>query len=232
LLIRRVPNPLHGVCLLFDDNGRSSAFLGTCFAFRYKNHFLTAAHCVKDRALADLAVYHPFDGVYSRVARVVTHASADIAVVVLVNEGREGTQPFLEFTSSYGAATQYTAYGFPEDSMGPNQGKPIARVFRGYFQRFMEYESGMGYKYVAGELSIACPGGLSGGPLFILDQPWVVFGLVAENLETTTFLDSVEQVLDDGQLVHEHYRRVINYGVAVMLDQIGEWIDQHVPRAT
>jgi hypothetical protein len=54
-------------------------------------------------------------------------------------------------------------------------------------------------------------------------------GLVTENLETATLLDSEERLLDDGTHFHEHYRRVINYGVALMLDRVSDWINENIP---
>ena len=57
----------------------------------------------------------------------------------------------------------------------------------------------------------------------------MVTSLVTENLEVATLLDSEEKILTDGQQVQEHYRRVINYGIAVMLDPLKNWLDDRIP---
>jgi Trypsin-like peptidase domain len=226
-------NPLNGVGMLFEERKLHQIFLGTCFAFRHRNYFLTADHCVRDRKIAALSVAHPFEGVFTRIATIHSHPTADLAVVTLANQGKDKTEPFLDLAANYGLGEEFVAYGFPEDTIGPNEGQPTARLFRGYYQRFMEHKSHMGYAYVAGELSMPCPGGLSGGPLFRPGAPKMITGLVTENLEATTLLDSEESTLHDGTQVHEHYRRVINYGVALMLAELADWINQYVPtRAT
>lgn len=215
--------------MLFEDTAGRLTFLGTCFAFRHRNYFLCAEHCVRGRAIDRLVVASPFEAVFSPVQVILSHAQADVAIVKLANEGLGATEPFWGFVGNYGLGEEFMTYGFPEDSRGPNQGTPTARLFRGYYQRFLDHRSHIGYAYVAGELSIACPGGLSGGPLFRPGAPPMITGIVTENLEATTLLDSEEKILDNGVHHHDHYRRVINYGVALMLDRVGEWIDQNVP---
>jgi hypothetical protein len=223
-------NPLNAVGLVFQlREGAPMAFLGSCFAYRHRTHFLTAAHVVRDKPVEKLVVLSPHEGVFCEIAAVQLHPSADAAVLVLKSQGREIVEPFWGCVGNYGLGEEYFAYGFPEDYRGPNEGRPTARLFRGHFQRFMQHESHMGYSYLAGELSTPCPGGLSGGPLFRPGAPVMITGLVAENIEAATFLDEEEIVLDDGKVVNEHYRRVINYGVAVMLYSIEEWINHYVP---
>ena len=223
-------NPLNAVGLVFQEReGTSNAFLGSCFAYHQQTHFLTAAHVVRDRPVEKIVVLSSREGVFCPLREVHIHPNADAAVLILKSAGREIVEPFWGCVGNYALGEEYFAYGFPEDYRGPKQGQPIARLFRGHFQRFMQYKSHMGYNYVAGELSTPCPGGLSGGPLFRPEAPMMITGLVTENIEAATFLDEEEVVLVDGSLVNEHYRRVINYGVAVMLDTIEDWINEHVP---
>lgn len=222
-------NPLRGVGMLFEDLNGHLTFLGTCFAFRHRNYFLCADHCVRDRQHNSLAIANPTNAVFTGVEAVISHTRADIAVLKLANDGPETIEPFWGFVTNYGLGEEFMTYGFPEDSRGPNLGDPTARLFRGYYQRYMEHQSHMKYNYVAGELNIACPGGLSGGPLFRPGAPQMLTGIVTENLEATTLLDSEERILEGGVQHHDHYRRVINYGVAIMLDRVGNWIDENVP---
>lgn len=226
-------NPLNAVGLVFEERESSPmAFLGSCFAYQQRTHFLTAAHVIRDKPVERLVVLSPQEGVFCPLREVHIHPNADAAVLVLKSSGREIVEPFWGCVGNYALGEEYFAYGFPEDYRGPNQGQPTARLFRGHFQRFMQHKSHMGYSYVAGELSTPCPGGLSGGPLFRPGAPVMITGLVAENIEAATFLDEQEVVLVDGSVVNEHYRRVINYGVAVMLNVIEDWINEHVPPRT
>ena len=223
-------NSLNAVGLVFQERSDAAmAFLGTCFSYHQRTHFLTAAHVVKDKAVESLVILSPNEGVFCPLRECHIHPTADAAVLVLKSQGREIVEPFWGCVGNYALGEEYFAFGFPEDYRGPNEGRPTARLFRGYFQRFMQHKSHMGYSYVGGELSTPCPGGLSGGPLFRPGAPVMLTGLVTENIEAATFLDEQEIVLRDGKIVNEHYRRVINFGVALMLNTIEDWLDQHVP---
>lgn len=223
-------NPLNGVAMLFEVKpGTGEFFLGSCFAYCQRTYFLTANHCVKEKDPDTLLVLSPTDGISRRVAQVRNHPTADLSLLVVEQGSINLIEPFWGCVGNFSLGEEFFAFGFPEDSVGPNRGLPTARLFKGHFQRFMRYKSHMGYSYAAGELSIPCPGGLSGGPLFRPDAPEMLTGLVAEDIEATTFLDSQEVVRANGRVVSEHYRRVVYYGVAVMLHNVKDWLDEHVP---
>lgn len=170
----------------------------------------------------------PWEDVYSRVRQVTKHPDADLAILELEGEGRESVQHLTALREVKGIGGDYYAYGYPEDSIGPNVGNPTARLFKGYCQRELKHESHMGYTYLAMELSFPCPGGLSGGPLFEFQLPTIPVGLVTENIEAATLLHSQEVLSKDGQPFTEHYQRVISYGVGLLLQPYQEWIDKHV----
>lgn len=223
-------NPLNAVALLFQIvENREPIFLGSCFAYCQRTHFLTANHCVLDREVATVFVVSPTDGRARKVSEILTHPSADVSLLIVDAQENDQVEPFWGCVGNYSLGEEFMAYGYPEDSLGPNVGQPTARLFMGYFQRFMNHKSHMSYEYMAGELSTPCPGGLSGGPLFRPRAQVMLTGLVAENLEVSTYLHEQEVVLHDGKVINEHYRRVVNYGVAVMLDSVSDWLKEHVP---
>jgi hypothetical protein len=208
------------------------AFLGTCFSFRHPTYFLTAAHCIGNLPSDEVAILSPNTDYVRSAKEVKKHPSADIAIIELSPVENDITEPFWNCVSNYGLAEEFIAFGFPEDIFGEDARIPTARVFKGYFQRFINYRSRFGYTYKAGELNIPCPGGLSGGPLFRPGAFVMLLGLVTENLESTTFLHSVEEIQKDGKILREHYQNVINYGVCLMLDGIKEWLDANIPQRT
>jgi hypothetical protein len=57
----------------------------------------------------------------------------------------------------------------------------------------------------------------------------MVTGLVAENFDSRTTLDSVEEVSGEGTRETHTTVSVIAYGVAVMLAPLNDWLGQHVP---
>jgi hypothetical protein len=46
---------------------------------------------------------------------------------------------------------------------------------------------------------------------------------------STTFLDQIEHVTSGDATQVTKYQRVISYGVALMLDRVAEWLDDHAP---
>jgi len=123
----------------------------------------------------------------------------------------------------------FNAYGFPEDVFG-NDPAPTARFFSGNIQRFMLHRSHLGYEYTAAEMSIGAPAGLSGGPLFTPDAPWLIIGLVTENLRSTTFLRSITEIQDGASVYKESFQEFINYGVALVLQSQSDFLDEHIPQ--
>lgn len=224
-------NALNAVALLYrrNDQGRL-AFLGSCFSLRHQTHFLTAAHCVHEVPAEQLMVVSHVDQVPHQVLSVESHPKgADVALLTIGRPADSPIESFWDCVGNFSLGEEFFAFGFPEDAMGPNEGRPTPRLFKGYFHRFMPHQSHMGYRYIAGELSTPCPGGLSGAPLFRPGAQVMLTGVVAENLESSTLLDSQEQVLANGQILNEHYRSVVNFGIAVMLEPIKDWLNEKIP---
>ena len=228
-------NPLAPVCLLVraDSDPQRPTFLGTCFAFRSRQRFLTAAHCVTSLEPAQVGIFSPDTKTLQRVNAVTSHATSDIAALVAATPLRIGIDPFPDIEGPYKVGADFQAYGFPEDVFGTSPGRPTPRLFKGHFQRYFQFQSHLGYQYVAGEMSIGCPAGLSGGPVF---EPWDgvfrVFGVVTENHESSTALDSVEEVDAEGCHQRHTYQKVINYGICAMLHDLQDWLAIHAPAPT
>ncbi len=227
--------PRNAVCLLVHrpENQTEPAFLGTCFSFRSNNRFLTAAHCVGGEDTEAPDVYSPITGENLKVVNIERHPEADVAVLTTERSLRHDIDPFPDHTSRYEIGESFNVFGFPEDVLGANRKTPVARLFKGHFQRFFNHESGMGFRYAAGELNIACPGGLSGGPVYRAnDLIYRVDGVVAEDFKSRGRLDSVEEKEHDGKTTRDSYWEVINYGVCVMLVDIRDWLKKHAPAPT
>lgn len=227
-------NPLSAVKILVQQNVRTRTpgeLLGSCFAFRHRSHYLTAAHCVKGLPADEIHVLgHTDSGVEYRTAtEVVIHPSADVALVTVLTRETDTAEPFWDTLGNYSLGEDFLAYGYPEDIFGENARAPTARLFKGSFQRFFPFSSRLGHRYVAGELSIGCPAGLSGGPRFRPGAPQMLLGLATENHESTVALHSEEFIEADGMRTRTRNLSVINYGVCVMLHEVKEWLDQHVP---
>jgi hypothetical protein len=205
-------------------------FLGSGFIFRGASTSLTANHCVGDLKPEEIVVSVLVTGnkVYN-VTEIVKHPKADIAILRIagINEREIGYPKNSIFNDkSYGMDVM--SCGFPEEtSFGKSV--PTGRVFRGYVQRFLNYKSHLGYEYHAAELSFRCPGGLSGGAVFNPNFVGRTYGLITENIRTSTILDSIEEVEKNGKIYREHYENIIYYGIALWLPAVEDWIDKIVP---
>lgn len=228
------PTDATGVLEFVNDSDSTPVPLGSCAAFRQDRFVLTAAHCVAARSAAQMRVVFPGRKESRDVVGVVAHPTADVAVVETepreddVAEGRP-MRAFWDLVDDYGIGEEFIAYGFPVEGPKPEISSLVTpRVFRGHYQRFLYYQSPLGYQFLAGELNIPAPGGLSGGPIFREGAFHLLTGIVVENLESYATLDSVEDVSGPERVRIEHHR-IISYGIALMLDEVGEWLDEVVP---
>ena len=234
-------DPLEGIGLLFHEKKSESRynFLGTCFSFRHPAYLLTAAHCVGNLNADDCFVLFlkfskTIGGLIAagKVLSIQRHPNADIALLQMPMEGMDRVQPFLGCVDNYALGEDFITYGFPEDISFQNISSvslPTPRLFRGYFQRFFDHRSHMGFRYIAGELNIPCTAGLSGSPLFRINAPTMLTGIVTENIESATTLRSVEEIQEDGKTVTEIFQKVITYGICLMLHDVRDWLDNSIP---
>jgi hypothetical protein len=165
-------------------------------------------------------------GVLFDVVDVVCHASADIALIrgePTKDDGEDSGAYFRDFVGNFQLGEDFFAYGYPKggptgdlkrDMEDPNVVTP--RLFKGHFQRFFIHQH-LSYRYSAAELSISAPLGLSGSPLIRPGAPSLVTGLVSGEIALESELGT--------------RTTMITYGVAVMLMDINEWLDDQVPRA-
>jgi hypothetical protein len=222
-----------GMVILRDSDG-SEAIGGTCFLFRRDEVALTAAHCVPSEAAAVEVILPRISRRRIPVERIERHASGDVAALFL-DRGIKDKQgyPHFAFWDHVGnleLAEQFFAYGFPVEGPAPeiDAVQPVPRIFVGHYQRFFQY-AGFGIKpYWAGELSVPAPGGLSGGPVFRPGALQMVTGLVTANVESYAVTDSIEEVRDGGSVYRLESRKVISYGISLMLAQYDDWLNELV----
>jgi hypothetical protein len=216
---------------IHSDEGR--VFRGSCFAFRDPNVLLTAKHCVADTDVADLNVIQVFlpSLQLREVLEVVPHPTADLALLRCKDYGATEFAPFSDAVATSALGEEFMAYGHPEDTTADGP-QPTPRLFRGYFQRFMRHRSFNGSDYLAAELSIPCPDGLSGSALFRPGTS-LVTAMATENREHSqaSDLETVEEHFPDGRHRVTVFRRTISYGVALMLASALDWLDDHVQTA-
>lgn len=215
-------------------------WLGTAFAFRDGSHYLTASHCVPDGLPSGLTVSLPSGvagmGFVGHVRSFVRHPTADLAILTVEGDppgALEGAaEPFLSVGfAGREIAEEFLAFGYPmsrEPAPTFSEIGPTMRVFVGHYQRtFSHRESGR--EFEAAELSIPAPEGLSGAPVFNRERPSEVQAVVVGNKEERTDFVREETISDDGhKQTLETYSRV-SYGIAVLLDPLRDWLDEHVP---
>ena len=222
-------NPLNAIGALMHHKNKKESFVGTCFSYKSPRHFITAKHCLPDK-LGSVTIALPSLQKSLTAHGIATHDDADLAILYFDEKQNDldGIEPFHQIAKNYKLGEDVISYGFPEDMVGTNQGNPTPRLFKGYYQRFFEHTSYMGYTYTAGELNIACPHGLSGSPLFSHNEHSMLYGLVTENTEASTERWTEELEVSNNNSTTNSYHRVINYGISLMLNNHITWIEDNL----
>lgn len=206
-------------------------YLGTCFPFRWRNKFLTAAHCLGTFTPSELIV-HSQGGPDFQVTEIHRHLEADIAALITDEKARGIPYPFTGlhvFEGTYGVGSDIAAFGFPvggSKEEPPDQ--PTPRVFRGFVQRLADFKGAGKVRYRHYELSFPAPLGLSGGPVFVPGSDRV-FAMVVGNIESYTTLVEESKVVAEGHTHSVEGRQIISYGMALSLWHVEEWLKVVTP---
>ncbi len=158
---------------------------------------------------------------------VVRHLETDIAVVLLDPDEDDSTAldhcVYVRARDMLIDAGDFVGHGYPVEGAQ----NPVARTFKGHFQRYFEYKPPIGgASYFAGEMSIPAPPGFSGGPLAYADMPRGLVAVVTTNVDSEVIIDRYEEVEHDGVIHREQISRIISYGIAAMTSRIRDWLDE------
>ncbi len=230
-------NPLNSVGIIGVVKGLESAArrvevdeLGSCFAFRQSTTFLTARHCVpEDVSRGRLVMPGAPDPI--PFATVEHHPHADLSVITIDPTTLGYTpywEPFWNYVANWQVGEEFMAYGYPVDTVIAEDPGPTPRLFRGHYQRFWYHLAGRRFHYLAGELSVPAPAGLSGGPLFRPGALPMVTGMVTSNIDSTTYTDEVVERTREGKSDRTVMKRIVSYGVAAMLSELAAWLDDRI----
>ena len=207
--------------------------LGTCFAIG-DNHFLTAAHVVRDFAgdrdrLLVVGIYNPAGQFIGSEVVDSESFSLDIALLQLKHPSAGTVSHFQRFrwrsdTLPLLADVQTVGYAY---GMQPKaQGKTILhRAFKGYLvsspREYLPPSADMAFP--AYELSFSAPRGLSGSPLFASTVPSHICGVVIGNSESKMLvLDSSETVSLGSATERVERYESLSLGLAIRSDAVME----------
>lgn len=210
---------------LLSKKDSKTKFLGTAFSLWSSDFWVSAAHCLDGITDNDLCIQFGPDH-SSEIRIIIKHDVADIVIMQLTGSAPFQQNYFRQVVPADEYGFEFNTYGYPEDTMGPNAGMTVPRFFKGHYQRVFDHNSHMGYSCHAAELSIACPGGLSGGPIINPENPTSVAGIVCENLESSLWLNTIE--VADGE--RDNHYKMLNYGVALQLYPLKDWLETHISR--
>ena len=206
-----------GGVYLHTAGEQDPAFLGSCSALGRATHFVTAAHCVRNLSVDELRISHwgqrqgePF----SRVTACEIDVGADLAVLQTEVANPQSIQPFQALSAGVAFGEPVSSIGWPVGILAEYR-EAALRVMRGYVQRQFFYRGLLGGTYQALELHFASPPGLSGAPVFLDAHPFILLGVMTENFQSLTRIDSVEEEKAPGEFRRIETHEMVTYGVAV-----------------
>ena len=159
------------------------------------------------------------------VEDVVSHPSIDLAVIRIRQGPTDlGKEP-PKISCDYRIGDDFFSFGYPQLEYGDMQPLPTARLVKGHLQRFFQHENIARQKYHAGEMSVACPPGMSGSPVVKRGDSSQLIGIVTDFVDAGTLSSRSEEVEIVGhQKTTVVYRDIIRYGVCLLLAEHIEWL--------
>lgn len=198
------------------DEGHGRSLLGSCFSIVDPTVFVTAAHCIPDSQ--NISINHfggPSPDLVSPVRSVARVPNTDIAILRIDASGR-WAQPFQSMRLYADFGEEVCAMGFTPDYLPGSTSSEAVRIFRGFVQRPFLFRSD-DFQYSALELSFPCPPGLSGGPLFSVEDPSMLLGVVTGTFETFTTPHEVFVEETAKGMTRYEGRSIVSYGIAECL---------------
>jgi hypothetical protein len=202
------------------------------FSLRLPTTFVTAEHIVAGRKRDQIAVNHIGHSKhqFSPVNEIVVEERLDAALLDVVVEEPRWIQPFTHALGAAWYGSEVASIGWPVDLLSPDAGKETLRCFRGHIQRTFLYAPPSGESYSAFELSFAAPPGPSGAPVFLIDEPKTLVGIVTANFRTHSLTEATEEIADTtGTMQRTEYRSVITYGVATIAWHVWHVFEARLP---
>ena len=200
------------VFLLQDQEGRC---IGTGFSVGKPRLVLTGKH--------NLSRYKNIDKVsvwmilgneeVEKVAlssSIVFHPSADLAAIIIPDEGQECFEMESQYCVSLG--TDVESYGF---CLITKESELYSQYFKGYVQRFFEFEDKK-FFYLAMQMSFPVFGGQSGSPILLKGSNKVV-GLITNTrcMKETRKIDNEDRTI-----------AIDSYSFGVYFPSVSDWIEK------
>lgn len=192
--------------------------------------FLTAAHNIENLEPKDLMigiVSVELDIYLLNIEKIIRHPEVDLALLK-VHEEPESKLQFFQNVVEFQFGSPFGTWGVTlQESEGESK-EPIPRALTGNLQRLFKHTFKT-YSYLALELSIPIPPGMSGAPIFLQRSPLEqVIGVATGTIGTETVLDYVVTVETPERREIEKNVRIIQYGVGVYLEPLLDWLRENI----
>ena len=210
-----------------DKSGKPSSLAGSCFRLWSDNHYITAAHCVRDVGPDELLVMNPTKEAQDlRCVAIERHPEADIAIIQIDQETPEEFEKFTLYEHDFYYGQQIHCFGMVTDCQGCFS-NVTQRVIGGITQRDFTYAD-REYKSKAIELSVPIPVGMSGGAAFLACKASVAMGVAIGTKESEVVVSGFEEYEDACLVQRERISRIVRYGVVLRLYAVKDWLQQQM----
>lgn len=223
------PGQATGVIVLVDRTNATVSAGGTCFTYTRRNVLLTAAHCAPPGV--EIYIMLPRENRNRRIVNIYRHPTFDVAVLIAepADCATAEIPAYQHIEDTLIDGGDFVGFGYPGE--GSTGSLPIGRLFKGHVQRYFTYEPpGRSQPYLAAEMSIPAPAGLSGGPLAYAQSQDRPFAIVTTNHDSWATIDSFEEFEKDGKISRGEIRRVVSYGIAILLHGLAQWVHEQIDK--
>ncbi|GAA3638898.1 S1 family peptidase [Flavivirga jejuensis] len=214
--------------------GSYKRFLGTGFLIGNEGFFLSAKHVLNENIFNELneneyvvGLFHSHNPNAFKVLEVEDYSNSKTDLMI----GKMPDIPQIEdnifkinkYSKAHGWVDVHS-YGFPNSLVDviPEKGQ----FLKGYISRITDENENIGTFEEAPSsylLSSPIPSGMSGSPLFVRNNGFVLAGICLGTVESTTTLWENNFIEDDGTKIKEQKDRVLENGIALIIANYLEW---------
>lgn len=212
----------------FDKDKKYFDLGGSCFRLSPSNHFITAAHCVRDAKPSEIKIMNVLDDKNDfKCTAIHPHDKADIAILEVEGKIPDIFEPFKIAPLDDKLGLQVHCFGYLAH-WEQNKHYAPARVIGGIIQRGINFSDA----YCTSdsfEFSSPIPKGMSGSPTFLANKDDIALGMAIATISTEIAVSVVSEYEKNNLKEREKISEFTRFGVILKLLPLKNWLQSFLP---